>query len=223
MSSWGRNSSGGWGSGRGGDRGGGRGGGRGAGRGGAGRGGRGARGRGGGRSGGRYGNRYDEGPPETVVETGAFLHDCQGEMVYRMTANAQVPKFNAPVYLQNKSQIGKVEEVLGPISEVYFSVKPVEGVVATSFKPGDKVFLGPDKLMPVERFTNPPPQRGGGVKKPGARGGRGGGRGGRGRVGAGFRGRGGGRGGRGGRGASGARGGRAGGGFGRGRGGGGWR
>lgn len=212
MSSWGRNGGGGWGGGRGG----------GYSRGG--RGGRGGRGRGGGGGGGgRYGNRYEEGPPETVVETGVFLHDCQGEMVYRMTATAQVPKFNAPVFLENKSQIGKVEEVLGPISEVYFSVKPVEGVVASSFKPGDKAFLGPDKLMPIERFTNPSAQRGGGVHKPGGRGGRGGGRGGRGRGGGGFRGRGGGRGGRGGRGGGGfGRGGR-GGGFGRGRGGGRWR
>lgn len=197
------------------------------------RGGRGGFGGGRGRSGGggRFGNRYDEGPPESVVESGAFLHDCQGEMVYKMTAIAQVPKFNAPVYLENKTQIGKVEEILGPISEVYFSVKPTEGVVAASFKPGDKVYLGPDKLMPLQRFTAP--QTGGakgGVQKRGGRGGgrgagrgrggpgggRGGRGGGRGRGGGGFGGRGGG-----GRGGGGGFGGRGGGGFG-GRGGGGF-
>ena len=187
------------------------------GRGGGGGGFRGGRGGGGGggyrggysAGGGRRFSRggYDEGPPDTVMESGAFLHPCQGEMVYKMTAPAQVPKFNAPVYLENKKQIGKIEEILGPISEVYFTVKPVDGVIATSFQPGDKVYLGPDKLMPLQRFTQPqtgPPR---GVRKPGGgrgrgrgggRGGFGGGRGGgfggrggfRGRGGGGFRGRG---------------------------------
>lgn len=34
----------------------------------------------------------------------------------------------------------------------YFSVKVVEGVVASSFKPNDKVYIGADKLLPIERF-----------------------------------------------------------------------
>lgn len=163
---------------------------------------RGGRGRGVGNGGfrGRGGlNRFEDyGPPDTVIETGVFEHPCQGEMVYRMTAIAQVPKFNAPVYLENKTQIGKVEEVLGPISEVYFSVKPVEGVQASSFKHGDKVYMGADKLMPLQRFTSSqaPPK---GIQKPaggpgfrGGRGGRGRGRGGSGNFRGGFgRGRGG--------------------------------
>lgn len=171
---------------------------------------RGGRGRGGfngrggfrgGRSGGRF--REEEGPPDVVVESGSFLHGCQGEMVYKMTADAQVPKFNAPIFLENKTQIGRVEEVLGPISEVYFAVKPVDGVVASSFEPGDRVYIGPDKLLPVQRFLQPSD---GGVKKT-LRGGRGG------RGGGGFRGRGGfgGRGGARGRGRGGYRGGGGGG------------
>ena len=47
--------------------------------------------------------------------------------------------------------MGKVDEVLGPINQVYFTVKPQEGVVATSFHPGDKFFIGGDKLLPLER------------------------------------------------------------------------
>ena len=31
--------------------------------------------------------------------------------------NEKVPYFNAPIYLQNKTQIGKVEEIFGPINE----------------------------------------------------------------------------------------------------------
>lgn len=58
--------------------------------------------------------------------------------------------------LQNKSQIGKVDEILGPINEVYFTVKMDPGMVAGSFKPDDKVYIGGDKLLPVERFLPKP-------------------------------------------------------------------
>ena len=46
----------------------------------------------------------------------------------------QVPYFNAPIYLQNKSSIGKIDEILGPINQVYFTIKPSEGIQATSFQ-----------------------------------------------------------------------------------------
>lgn len=71
-----------------------------------------------------------------------------------------MPYFNAPMYLQNKSSIGKVDEILGPINQVYFTIKPSEGVQATSFTEGDKVYIGGDKLLPLERFLpkpKPPP------------------------------------------------------------------
>lgn len=55
----------------------------------------------------------------------------------------------------SQTPIGKVDEVLGPINQVYFTVKPQEGIVATSFKPGDKVFIGGDKLLPLEKYVNP--------------------------------------------------------------------
>lgn len=32
--------------------------------------------------------------------------------------HTQIPYFNAPIYLENKTQIGKVEEILGPINSV---------------------------------------------------------------------------------------------------------
>ncbi|KXN70307.1 Gar1-domain-containing protein [Conidiobolus coronatus NRRL 28638] len=194
------------------------GGGRGGGRGGFG-GGRGGFG-GGGRGG--FGGRNSEpmGPPAEVLELGTFMHPCEGDMVCKST-NTKIPYFNAPVYLENKSQIGKVDEILGPMNEVYFTVKLQDGVVASSFKVDDKVFIGGDKLLPLEKFLPKPkgpagpkpPKRAGG--RGGARGGFGGGRGG-GRGGFGG-GRGGGRGGFGG-GRGGGSGGR--GGFGGGRGGG---
>ncbi|KAI8902122.1 Gar1/Naf1 RNA binding region-domain-containing protein [Globomyces pollinis-pini] len=185
------------------------------------------RGRGAPRGGGRGGrggfNSFNQGPPDHVVEMGLFLHACEGEMVCaRSPAQSKIPYFNAPIYLENKTQIGKVEEILGPMNEVFFTVKVDTGVVATSFKANDKVYIGPDKLLPLDRFL-PKPKPAGGKRRQGAvaksSGGRGGARGGFGGRGA----RGGARGGFGGRGGArggfGARGGRGGAPRGRGRGG----
>ncbi|KAL4997252.1 Gar1/Naf1 RNA binding region-domain-containing protein [Aspergillus recurvatus] len=132
----------------------------------------------GGRGGGRGGFQQSFGPPDQVLEMGTFMHACEGEMVCE-SINPKIPYFNAPIYLENKTPIGKIDEVLGPINQVYFTIKPQEGIVATSFKPGDKVYIGGDKLLPIEKFLpkpKPPP----GSKPKKAVGARGGGRGGRG-------------------------------------------
>lgn len=140
--------------------------------------------------------------------------------------NTKVPQFNAIMYLENKTSVGKIDEVLGPINSVYFTIKPSEGIQATSFKSGDQFFIDSMKLMPLERFLpKPKPLPGapkvkkssrGGAGGRGGFGGRGGSRGGgRGAPRGSFGGRGGGRGG------GGFSGGRGGGGFGGGRGGGG--
>ncbi|EDN08816.1 predicted protein [Histoplasma mississippiense (nom. inval.)] len=76
----------------------------------------------------------------------------------------------------------KVDEVLGPINQVYFTIKPQEGIVATSFKSGDKFYIGGDKLLPLEKFLPKPkpppgapkPKKVGGAGRGAARGGRGG-------------------------------------------------
>ncbi|EFE30127.1 uncharacterized protein ARB_03469 [Trichophyton benhamiae CBS 112371] len=165
------------------------------------------------------------GPPATVLEMGTFMHSCEGEMVCE-SINPKIPYFNAPIYLENKTPVGKVDEVLGPINQVYFTIKPQEGIVPTSFKAGDKFYIGGDKLLPLEKFLPKPkpppgapkPKKIGGAGRGGAaRGGRGGfsrgGRGGAPRGRGGFS-RGGARGGRGGSGGfsrGGARGGSRGG------------
>jgi len=120
-----------------------------------------------------------------VVELGQFMHACENELICRNT-NEKIPYFNAPVYLENKTLIGKVDEIFGTTSECMFTVKPIEGVVATSFKAKDKVYIGTDKLLPMSRFLPPAP----GEKRPPSMGrggfagrGRGGGSGDRGRGG----------------------------------------
>ncbi|TXG66318.1 hypothetical protein EZV62_007593 [Acer yangbiense] len=125
-------------------------------------GGRGGGGRfgGGGRGGGRFGGGgfRDEGPPSEVVEVSTFLHGCEGDAVTKLT-NEKIPFFNAPIYLQNMTQIGKVDEIFGPINESYFSIKMMEGIVATSYNAGDKFYIDPSKLLPLSRFLTPPKWR----------------------------------------------------------------
>ena len=87
---------------------------------------------------------------------GSFIHAVENEMLCSSLIADKVPYFNAPIYLQNKSVIGKVDEILGPINEVYFSVKMGDGMVASSFKKGDKVYIAGDKLLPIERFLPKP-------------------------------------------------------------------
>ena len=50
------------------------------------------------------------------------MHGCEGEIVCKLT-NTMIPYFNAGIFLENKSKIGKVEEVFGPVNKVYFTIK----------------------------------------------------------------------------------------------------
>lgn len=93
---------------------------------------------------------------------GTFVHAVEEEMLCASTMPDKVPYFNAPIYLQNKSVIGKVDEILGPINEVYFSVKMEAGMVASSFKKGDKLYIAGDKILPLDRFLPKPKVASGG-------------------------------------------------------------
>ena len=50
------------------------------------------------------------------TEIGEFMHPCEGDLVCKNT-NEKIPYFNAPVYLENKSQVGKVDDIFGPIKD----------------------------------------------------------------------------------------------------------
>ncbi|XP_074605672.1 gar1 ribonucleoprotein isoform X3 [Brevipalpus obovatus] len=172
--------------------GGGRGGFRGGGRGGGGGGGRGFGGRGGGRGGGgRFGQRDNNEPPESVQEFGILTHPCQNQLVVKADVE-EVPYFNAPLYLQNKTMVGKVDEIFGPIRDYSVSVNLLDTFNANSFPVNQKLFIDPAKLLPLGRFLPKPPDNMINKKKkgpPGAGGGGGGfrgGRGGGGRGGGGF-------------------------------------
>ncbi|XP_031827401.2 gar1 ribonucleoprotein [Nomia melanderi] len=143
-----------------------------------GRGGGGFRGRGGGFD--RGGRNFDQGPPEEVTRLGHFTWTVQDDLVAKVDIE-QVPFFNAPIYTENKQQIGKIDEIFGNIRDYYVSIKLSENMRASSFQKDTELFIDPAKLLPLQRFLPRPPgeKRGGGGGRGMKRGG-GGGRGGRG-------------------------------------------
>ena len=92
---------------------------------------------------------------EIHTEAGKVVHECESELVCLWSLMDKVPYFNAGVYLENKRKIGKVDEILGKVTQMYFTIKMDPGVVAKSFQPNDLVYIGTDKLLPLSRFTNP--------------------------------------------------------------------
>ncbi|KAF5400226.1 H/ACA ribonucleoprotein complex subunit [Paragonimus heterotremus] len=138
------------------------------------------RGRGGFRGGRGGRGRFDNtnhGPPDEVAEAGTYLHPCQEDIVCKLTSE-KVPYFNVPVYLENKEQIGKIDEIFGPIKDAYFSIKLSDTLKSKSFKEGVKFYIDAYKFMPLDRILNPSASRGRGGGR--GRGGRGDFRGGRG-------------------------------------------
>ncbi|XP_017962561.1 probable H/ACA ribonucleoprotein complex subunit 1 [Drosophila navojoa] len=161
-----------------------------------------------GRGGSRGGRgTFDQGPPERVIALGNFSYICQNDLICKVDID-DVPYFNAPIFLENKEQIGKIDEIFGTVRDYSVSIKLSDNIYANSFKPNQTLFIDPGKLLPISRFLPKPPQKKGQKKRGGSSGGVRGGR-----VGA--------MGNRGGRGGGGFRGGSIRGGFNRGRGGGG--
>lgn len=116
-----------------------RGGGRGAGgfRGGSRGGDRGGRG-GGFRGGGRGGGGFDRGPPQNVIPVATYTSTVEGLMCCACI-EPKVPLLMRSIYMENKTLIGKVDDVYGPITAPGIAIKAGDGVKGESFKEGDKV------------------------------------------------------------------------------------
>ena len=65
-----------------------------------------------------------------------------------------------PQYIWKQDTSRESGRNLGSIKRSVFTIKPSEGVKAESFKEGDKFYIGPDKLLPLERFLPKPPSVG---------------------------------------------------------------
>ena len=51
----------------------------------------------------------------STSEVGSFVHPCEEDLVCKGNIE-KVPYFNAPIYLESKTQIGKVDEIFGPMN-----------------------------------------------------------------------------------------------------------
>ncbi|VDN57458.1 unnamed protein product [Dracunculus medinensis] len=101
-----------------------------------------------GRSWGDGGNRRSYG------ELGYFSHKCENDIICN-TVIDKVPYFNAPVYFENKEQIGKVDEIFGKEGEHGFSVKLDSGLQPSSFTVGQKIYINTQKLLSYDRIDQP--------------------------------------------------------------------
>ncbi|KAJ9584653.1 hypothetical protein L9F63_021002, partial [Diploptera punctata] len=108
---------------------------------------------------------YQEGPPEEVIPLGSYLYPSQDDLVVKVQID-DVPYFNAPIYLENKEAIGKIDEIFGNIRDYYVSVKLGDNMKVNSFVKEQKLYINPQKLLPLKRFLPQPPgtvqKRGGG-------------------------------------------------------------
>lgn len=46
------------------------------------------------------------------LEIGYYMHSCEDDLVCKSSIE-KLPYFNAPIYFENREQIGKVDEILG--------------------------------------------------------------------------------------------------------------
>lgn len=132
--------------------------------------------------------------PQNLVHVGNISHTCENKFVCKVTTEL-VPMFNSPVFLENKSHIGKSDEIFGQINNVLMSVETSDTIKPDSLEKKTAIYMDSSRLLPKDKFMprDPPNPLAPKVKRPKQPGGGGNFRGGRG---GGFRGgRGGGRGG----------------------------
>lgn len=100
-------------------------------------------------------------------------------MVAKSVNTEKVPMFNIFAYTEEKKKVGKIDEILGQIRNVHFSIIPENGVEPSSFAKDTKFFISTQKFSALVKFTNPPPMSGkkGGKGKGKGKGGKDGGKG----------------------------------------------
>lgn len=105
--------------------------------------------------------------PDSIIPIGNFSHECEGKIVIKTnvsnTLDSVVPHFNSFVFLENKTPIGKVDEIFGPINQYMFSVVLSQNTKSSSFKESIKVFIDPNRTLNMSVFL--PKDNGPVVKK----------------------------------------------------------
>ena len=59
----------------------------------------------------------DEGPPQELVEVGEVMHSSEDNQLLCKATASRVPWYSKMAYLENKAEVGTVDEVLGPVSD----------------------------------------------------------------------------------------------------------
>lgn len=80
------------------------------------------------------------------MPVGYFDYACQDDLVCKVTIE-DVPYFNAPIFLENKEQIGKIDEIFGNLRDYYVSIKLSENMKAGSFTAKQKVCSNHPQLI----------------------------------------------------------------------------
>lgn len=73
-----------------------------------------------------------------MIPLGFFDYACQDDLVCKVEIQ-DVPYFNAPIFLENKEQVGKIDEIFGNLRDYYVSIKLGENMRANSFTAKQKV------------------------------------------------------------------------------------
>lgn len=71
---------------------------------------------------------------------GYFDYSVQDDLVCKVEIE-DVPFFNAPIYLENKEQIGKIDEIFGNIRDYSVTIRLGENIKSVGFKKNQKVCL----------------------------------------------------------------------------------
>jgi H/ACA ribonucleoprotein complex subunit 1 len=64
----------------------------------------------------------EEGPPQELTEVGEVMHGSEENQLLCKATASRVPWYSKMVYLENKAEVGTVDEVLGPVSDFVRSI-----------------------------------------------------------------------------------------------------
>ncbi|KAI5148566.1 H/ACA ribonucleoprotein complex subunit 1 [Enteropsectra breve] len=85
-----------------------------------------------------------------TVHLGTYLHPCEDMLVLKME-HRDIPYPNSPV-LKDGKVVGKIEEVFGPVNDVFVAVKLEKGCELKDFKTESKFDAYKDKFIFKDRF-----------------------------------------------------------------------
>lgn len=90
--------------------------------------------------------------PDKIIPVGKISHTSENKVVCKVSLEDQVPMFNQPVFLENKTHIGKSDEIFGQLNSVLMSVELVDTIKPDSLDKKQLIYMDPSKVLPKDRF-----------------------------------------------------------------------